>query len=78
LKTVVDLCERARIDRDAAATIYARLNFFDAQANAFGELMNVISRSAQLDRSDAKALWAQRRRPCVLLLDGFNEVNPLA
>ena len=78
LRTVIDLCERARADHRAPAVIYARLNFFDAQANAFGELMNVISRSAQLDRADAEALWAQRRRPCVFLLDGFNEVNPLA
>jgi HEAT repeat protein/Tfp pilus assembly protein PilF len=78
LKTVIDLCERARADHGVPAAVYARLNFFDAQANAFGELMNIISRSAQLDRADAEALWAQRRRPCVFLLDGFNEVNPLA
>ena len=78
LNTVADLCDRARTDRDAPAAIYARLNFFDAQTDAFGELMNVISRSAQLDRADAEALWAQQRRPCVFLLDGFNEVSPLA
>jgi HEAT repeat protein len=78
LRTAVDLCERARTDRDAPLAIYGRLNFFDAQTNAFDELMNVISRSAQLDRADAEALWAQQRRPCVFLLDGFNEVRPLA
>jgi HEAT repeat protein len=78
LRTVVDLCERAGAVRDAPVAVYVRLNFFDAQANAFGELMNVISRSAQLDRADAEALWAQRRRRCVFLLDGFNEVTPSA
>jgi HEAT repeat protein len=78
LRTAIDLCERARADRNAPAAIYARLNFFDAQANAFGELMNVIARSAGLDRADAETLWAQQRRPCVFLLDGFNEVSPSA
>ena len=40
--------------------------------------MNVIARSAGLDRADAEALWGHQRRPCVFLLDGFNEVSPSA
>ena len=62
----------------APLAVYARLNFFDAQTDAFGELMTIIARATQLDHADAEALWSQGRRPCLFLLDGFNEVAPAA
>jgi hypothetical protein len=76
LKTVADMCEKSQVDPSTPRPIFTRLNFFDALTSGFVGLLGVIARSVALTPDEVEALWADESRPCVFVLDGFNEVAP--